>query len=77
VEAVVHGPPVVAGVGVRDAPPARPAHAELQPRGRRGCCLRRDAAGSNEEEEEDAGEDHQRGENAGASGGRRHGSSLH
>jgi hypothetical protein len=32
VEAVVHGPPSVAGVGVRDAPLARPAHAELQPR---------------------------------------------
>ena len=32
VEAVVHGPPSVAGVGVRDAPLAWPAHAELQPR---------------------------------------------
>ena len=35
-KAVLHGPPAVAGVGVRDAPPARAADVELQAL-RRGC----------------------------------------
>lgn len=46
-EAVVHGPPAVAGVAVRDAPPARPAHAEHQPLSRH----RRDGEGEDEREE--------------------------
>jgi hypothetical protein len=51
-ESVVHGPPAVAGVGVRDAPPARAADVELQAL-RRGCF---GDDGGGDKEEDDAGE---------------------
>jgi hypothetical protein len=57
VEAVLHGPPAVAGVGVGDAPPARAANVEHQAR-RRG--RRRSGAGG--AQGEDGGEERHRGE---------------
>ena len=54
-EAVVHGPPAVAGVGVRDAPPARAADVELQAL-RRGCIGGVGGGSGSEKEEDDAGE---------------------
>jgi hypothetical protein len=55
VEAVLHGPPAVAGVGVGDAPPARAADVEHQAR-RRGRCGR----GAGSAQEEDGGEEEER-----------------
>jgi len=72
-EAVVHGPPAIAGVGVRDAPPTRAADVELQAL-RCGCiCICCGDGGVSKKEEDDAGEG-QHGEKRAGVVGNGHGS---
>lgn len=64
-EAVVHGPPAIAGVGVRDAPPARATDVEHEPLRRRrerrdGDECKDEGQHGEEEHRLGGGTDHQR-----------------